>query len=194
MSSARCRLFVVAMVASLLGSACGSPPEKEMRQAQEAVDAARAAGADQYAHDEFAAAEASLKGAQDAVAQRDYRLALNHALDSRERAQNALQQTADHKAAARGDADRALADVMAALNDAHTRLETAERARVPPRTLAEPRRTITDAETAVQKARALYRDGDYLGTIDTARPVTPRLHATVHALDSAIPPPPRRRR
>ena len=70
--------------------ACGGePPDKEMQQAQGAIDAARAAGADQYAHEEFAAAQEALTHANEAVEQRDYRLALNHALDSRERAQNA---------------------------------------------------------------------------------------------------------
>jgi len=57
-----------------------------MDQAQGALDAARAAGAERYATAEYQAAATALKNAQDAVAQRDYRLALNHALDSRERA------------------------------------------------------------------------------------------------------------
>ena len=77
--------------------ACGEPPDKEMHQAQGAIDAARAAGADTYAPDEFKAAVDALARAQDAVAQRDYRLALNNALDSRERAQNAARMGADRQ-------------------------------------------------------------------------------------------------
>ena len=57
-----------------------------MQQAQGAIDAARAAGADQYAREEFTAAEDALKRSHEAVAQRDYRQALNTALDARERA------------------------------------------------------------------------------------------------------------
>ena len=60
-----------------------------------------------YARDEFAAAQDLLKRAGEAVAQRDYRLALNYALDSREQAQNAARLAADGKASARVEADRA---------------------------------------------------------------------------------------
>ena len=194
MSSARRLLIALPVVASLAGAACGDPPDKEMQQAQGAIDAARAAGADQYAREEFDAAVVALKKAQEAVAQRDYRLALNHALDSREHAQNAAKESADHKAIARGDAERALSNVMAALNDAHTRLKAAENARVPSRTLAEARRTIADGDTAVQEARALFKDGDYLAVIDMAKPVAGNLLKTQHALDTVVPPPQRRRR
>ena len=53
------------------------PPDKEMQQAQSAIESARVAGAGEYAHDELAAAEQALKNAHDAVDQRDYRLALD---------------------------------------------------------------------------------------------------------------------
>ncbi len=165
-----------------------------MQQAQGAIDAARAAGADQYAQEEFAAAQTALKKAQDAVADRDYRLALNHALDSREQAQNAAKDAADHKAAARTDADRAVNEALAALNDAHTKLKAAETAHVPPRTLTEPRRVITDAEADVQKARTLFGQGDYLGVLEAVRPLTARLRDVSHALDTPGATPVRRRR
>ena len=75
------RAWVLALV---LLAACGTPPHKEMDQAQGAIDAARAAGADRYAADAFTAAQRSLTLASEAVDQRDYRLALNRALESRE--------------------------------------------------------------------------------------------------------------
>lgn len=184
MLSARRLFAALAVVASLAAAGCGDPPEKEMQQAQGAIDAARAAGADRYAADEFAAAQTALKKAHDAVADRDYRLALNHALDSREQAQTAAKNAADHKATARTDADRALTDVMAALNDAHTKLKAAETAHVPPRALVEPRGAIADADAAVQKARTLFAAGDYLGVLDAVRPWTARLHDIAHALDT----------
>ena len=194
MPPARRVLAALVLGVSLVTLGCGDPPEKEMQQAQGAIDAARAAGADRYAQDEFAAAQTALKKAHDAVADRDYRLALNHALDSREQAQNAAKDAADHKAAVRTDADRAVNAAMAALNDAHTKLKAAETARVPVRTLAEPRRIITDADTAVQKARALFGEGDYLGVLEALRPLTPRLQEIAHTLDTAAAGPGRRRR
>src|SRR3954471_17913851 len=125
MSLRRC-LVSLAVLAAMGGVACGDPPDKEMQQAQGAIDAARAAGADQYAKEEFTAAEDALKRSHDAVAQRDYRQALNTALDARERAQLAAKEAAERKAVARTDAERALADADAALRDARGTLKTAE--------------------------------------------------------------------
>jgi hypothetical protein len=59
--------------------------------------------------------------------------------------------------------------------------------------LAEPRRTIADGDAAVQKARALFKEGDYLGVIDVAGPVAASLLKTQHALDTAVPSASRRR-
>src|SRR5204863_6264260 len=117
---------------------CGSPPDREIQQAEGAIDAARAAGAEQYARSELTAAQDALKQARDAVDQRDYQSALNHALDSRERAQNAAKEAADRKVAAHGDAERAIAGLTTALTDARTRLKGAEGARVSPKTPAKP--------------------------------------------------------
>jgi hypothetical protein len=78
------RLLVILVV--LLTTGCSEPPQKEIDQAQAAVDAARTAGADRYAAADFTAAVSSLDKARAAVEQRDYRQALNYALDSRQRA------------------------------------------------------------------------------------------------------------
>src|SRR2546428_14104665 len=103
-----------------------------MQRAQAAIDAARAAGADQYAREDFAAAQEALKHAREAVDQHDYRLALNYALDSRERAQSAAKLAADQKATARTDAGRTLADASAALAEARGKPKAAEAAHLAP--------------------------------------------------------------
>jgi hypothetical protein len=194
MSSVRRLLRLLAVVAALAGAACGDPPEKEIQQAQGAIDAARAAGADQYAHDEFAAAQEALKHANDAVNDRDYRLALNHALDARERAQNAAKQAADGKAAARSDAERTLRDVTSALVEARAKLKAAETAHVSPRILNDARRLMADGDETVQKARAAFAQGDYASVSDTVAGTTTRLLATARDLDAAAVPAARRRR
>ncbi|MCC7416657.1 MAG: DUF4398 domain-containing protein [Acidobacteria bacterium] len=179
---------------ALFCMACAEPPDREMQQAKGAIDAARAAGADRYAHDEFVAAEDALKESEEAVVARDYRLALSHALDARERAQNAAMLAADNKAIARADADRALVAALAALNDAHTKLEKAEGARPVPKSLAEWQKTVADADAAVQEARTRFEAGEYLTVVDAMRPLPERLRAIVDAIDALPPPPPRRRR
>src|SRR5579864_8981786 len=151
MPSLRRAVPCVALLATLM--ACGGePPDKEIKQAQAAIESARGAGANQYAKAEFAAAQDALKRANDAVADRDYRLALNHALDARERAETATKQAADARVIARAEADRGVRDLTAALSDARARLKSAEAARVAPRLLVDSRRAIVDGEAAVQKS------------------------------------------
>jgi hypothetical protein len=183
MSSVRRFVLSLAVAAAMTGAACGDPPEKELQQAQGAIDAARAAGADQYARGEFAAAEDALKRAHDAVDERDYRAALNAALDARERAQTAAKDTVNAKATARAEAEKALASAAAALGEARarTRLETG---RASPRALAAARRAISDDEAAVQEARTAFEHGDYLASIDKAKAATARLRASTHDLDA----------
>jgi len=174
--------------------ACGgNPPDKEIQQARAAIDAARGAGADQYAKAEYAAAQDALKHASDAVADRDYRLALNHALDARERAEAAARQAIDGKAGARADADRAVRDLIAAMSDARARLKSAESAHAAARVLTDGRRAIADADTAVQKARSAIEAGDYGAATALAGETTARLRAATHDLEIAQTAPARRR-
>jgi hypothetical protein len=194
MSSTRRLLLSLAVVAAIAGAACGDPPDKEMQQAQGAIDAARAAGADQYARDEFTAAEDALKRSHEAVDQRDYRQALNNALDARERAQAAAKESVNRKATARADATKALADADAALHDARAKLKAAEAARVPAKILANGRKAIDNEETAVQEARTAFDKGDYLAAIDTARGVPAQLRPTSQDLATAAANGARRRR
>src|SRR5215216_4740130 len=140
------------LLIALLVVACAEPPNKEIGQAQGAVDAARAAGADRYATEEYTAATQSLKEAGDAVTQRDYRLALNHAIESREHAQNAARQAAETRARLRGDVERSLAQVAALLAQANARMAAAEQARVPRRALREAQQALARVNADVQKA------------------------------------------
>src|SRR5262245_44155250 len=180
MSSGWSRLLGALLIAaSLAGVRCGDdPPDKEMEQARGAIAAARAAGADDYAHDEIAAAEQALKSAHDAVEQRDYRLALNNALESRERAQNAAKEAADQKAAARAGAERAMTETAGALVQARAKLKAADAAHVSARQLDETHDRVHDAEEALQKARATVASGDY-------RDVAKRLNETLEALTAS---------
>ncbi len=187
-------MLSLAVLAAVAGAACGDPPDKEMHEAQTAIDSARTAGADQYAPDEFIAAQDALKRSHDAVTQRDYRQALNAALDARERAQTAAKDSVNRKAATRSDATRALADADAGLHEARATLKAAEAARAPARIVAAGRRSIDNSESVVQKARTAFEKGDYLGAIATVRGVSGQLSAAVHDLGAAASAGARRRR
>ncbi len=147
------------LVAAAAG--CADPPNKELHQAQGAIDAARAAGADSYAVDEFTAAVDALARAEAAVRQRDYRLALSQALDSRERAQNAAKLAASQKAAVRSDAERLLAELTSAAAVASARLR-AETSRTPSAAVVALRSALQNARAALDDAGKALATEDYL--------------------------------
>jgi hypothetical protein len=183
-----------AVLTIVIAAGCAAPPNKEMDQAQGALDAAKAAGAEQYAPDEYKAAAAALKASHDAVAQSDYRLALNHALDSRERAQNAARQAADGKAQVRGEVERTMFGVSGLVVQANARLEAARKARVPQRRLARPAQEVATVSEEVQKAGDLLKAGNYVEARDLLLDLKSRIHKTIATIDETMKPAAPRRR
>jgi hypothetical protein len=176
----------------LASGACAEPPNKELHEAQGAIDAAKAAGAERYATDELTAAQRALDQANAAVAQRDYRLALNHALDSRERAQSAARQAATERAAAQGRAERLLAEVTSAMVPATTRLEAADAAKLPSSATARPREQIAGVQKAVQEAGAALGREDYRAAAQVLEGRAAALRAATAELEAALAVPPAR--
>jgi hypothetical protein len=154
-------VLLYTIVCSVVLSACSAPPQKEINSAQAAIDAARAAGAEQYAPESFAAATMALQQSHEAVAQRDYRLALTRAVDASDRAQEAARLAAEGKAKTRTEAEAAVNATNAALLQLDARLKTAEAAHVTPRELAPARGTAKDAAATLQKARTALSVGNY---------------------------------
>ena len=191
--SLRALTLSLAVAAALMSSACGTPPDKEIQQAQGAIDAAKAVGAEQYAPDEFAAAQAALAHAQDAVAQRDYRLALNHALDSRERAQRAAKEAASQQAVLRSAAERHLGQVTARLDQVEQRLKAAGTTRVPRRDLADARAAITAAQESLQKAGTSIQESNYLVSEEQLSESARNLDVAMAKIDMATKARPRRK-
>ena len=187
------RLVLITTI--LLSASCAEPPNKEMNQAQGAIDAARAAGAEKFAAAEFAAAQDALKRSEEAVVARDYRLALSHALDSRERAQNAAKMAVDGRADARGQAERAIAELATLVARARAELKTADTNKVPARALNGPRATVAAAETVLQDARSALKTEDYAAVTRAMNGAATRVQAALTEIDAAMSPrtPSRRR-
>ena len=187
------RLVVCCLSACLAAAAaCGAPPSKELHQAQGALDAARAAGAETYAPDEFAAASDALRRAEQAVSQRDFRLALSQALDSREQAQAAAKTAAVQRAAVRSEAERLLADVTSAIAVATARLEAAG-PRAPRDASGALQGALQTARAAVDEAGKALASEDYLEARRRLRGVADALRAATDALPSPPPARPARR-
>jgi flagellar hook-basal body complex protein FliE len=191
------RLVVVLAILCVV-AACADPPEKELHQAQGAIDAARAAGADQYAPEEYKAAVDALDRANAAVTDRDYRLALNNALDSRERAQNAAKMAADQKAATRSEAERLLAEVTSAIAVASARLQAADAARTPKAVTDPLRAGLAAARQATDDTGKALATQDYLTAAARLQGVGPALSVLMQQVPAAPAPTPakptRRRR
>ncbi len=173
------------LLVALLASACAAPPNKEMDQAQGAIDAARAAGAERYAATEYALATDALASANTAVGQGDYRLALNHALESREQAQNAARVAAETRARLRGEVERTMAEVAALMAQADTRLEAARSTRAPRRALDDAAAAIAAVNADVQKAGEAIAADDYFAARPALNGVKERIEQAIAAIDAA---------
>ena len=167
-----------------LSAACSEPPQKEIDRAQGAIDAARAAGADQYAPQAYTAATSALQQAHEAVQQRDYRLALSRALDANERALEAAKEAANGKARARSDVDALLTRTAASVQQMQTKLRAAEAARLPQ--LENSRKLRADSQRALQEARAATKDGNYLAAMDRIKDVPAKIEAEIRTIDDAM--------
>jgi hypothetical protein len=170
----------------VLLAACSEPPRKEIARAQEAIDAARAADAERYAPESFAAATAALQQSHEAVDQRDYRLALSRAVDASDRAHEAAKEAADAKAKARADSEAVVNEVNAAVPHLQARLAAAEAAKVPARELAPARRTVQDAGAALQKARALLASGNYDGAKGAVKGLAEQIRTQIRSVEEAM--------
>lgn len=165
--------------------ACAEPPNKEMHQAQGAIDAARSAGAEEFAAGELAAAIDALRKSEDAVTARDYRLALNHAIESRDRAQNAAKIAVSTRARARGDVEALVAEATTLVTHARGLLRGPGARRAPRRTIQDARTTIDAAQTSVQKARTALDKDDYDGARKAITGVSARIQKAIAAIEDA---------
>lgn len=183
---------LIAPLLLLVVTACGAPPQREYHQAQGAIEAARAAGADVYAPEELAAAEQALERYDAAVAQRDFRQALNHALESRERASAAARQAAADKALRRGEIERLIVTLAAEAERGRVAANGAGRGQeAAARTL---RQVITDTERALQDSRAALERDDLRHAQQVLDGLEPRLAQALAPFRTAPEPTPSRRR
>ena len=186
------RRLAVLLLVVLASPACGTPPEKEYNQAVGAIEAARAAGAATYAPDELTSAEQSLARYADAVAERDYRQALSHALDARERATAAAAKAASDKANLRGEAERLIPILAAEMARGRTVAAGATRAQADAaHTLRE---VITATERALQEARAALERDNVKAARDVLNGIQERLTQALAPFQAAAAPAPRPRR
>jgi hypothetical protein len=178
----RAATWLGALLALCAAAGCAEPPTKEIDQAQAAIEVAISAGAERFAAAELAGARTALVQARDAVNQRDYKLALNHAIAGRERALAATRATTDARAALKRDTQAALAEVLALHARAERYISTASAgaARVRAR---RARRPLAGLTMSVQEARAAVEAGDDLKASAQLPELKTRLEAMIAELE-----------
>jgi hypothetical protein len=154
-----------------------------MNQAQGAIETARAAGADRYAPEEYGAAVAAIEKSREMATQRDYRQALNFALDARERALDAARSGAERMAQVRSEAETAVRAAATALTMAQTRVKASGPPRAADKTPAPLRDAIAQAEKDLQEARSAIARQDYIPARDLARAIDQRIREAITAVD-----------
>ena len=174
------------VVGTLLASACVEPPTKEIDQAKVALNAARDAGAERYAADEYTSAVMALEDSHEAAAAGDYRLALNHALDSRAHAQNAAREAPETKAQIHVEVDGSIREIMELLAQATNRMAAAERARVPVDLLHRPARDIAAVRAALQEVNEAIKSDNYLDARAPLQGLKDLLEKASTSIDAAL--------
>ncbi|HZI81550.1 MAG TPA: hypothetical protein VFD69_18650 [Vicinamibacterales bacterium] len=184
---ARAATWLCAVLA-LCGAAagCAEPPTKEIDQAQAAVEVAVSAGAERFAPDDLAGARTALVQARDAVTQRDFKLALSHAIDSRERAQTATRNTAEARVVLKRETQAALAEVLSLQSRAQRLIATA-----PPGAARVRARRARPAHARlmapVQEARAAVEAGDDMKAAAALPGLKTELERLVAELEGSAP-------
>jgi hypothetical protein len=186
------RLLVTGLLLLAIAG-CSGPPQKEIDQAQTALDTARTAGAELYAAAEFTAAAAALQKALAAVDQRDYRQALNYAIDARQRAVAAARQAGEGRTRAKTAAEALYGEVAARANRLQAALRGAENA-APAKLLRASQTTLRDARADLQKASASISTGNFEDARKTLTTVRGKLDAALVDVQSIPPRPTRKRR
>jgi len=96
----RCRSVVYLFAALVLGAliGCGSAPVQEMSEARQAIEAARVAGAEEFAPESYEKAQTHLRAAEEMLDNRHFKdarenaaLARDEAISAREESQNAAE-------------------------------------------------------------------------------------------------------
>lgn len=183
---------VVGLALALAG--CSEPPQKEIDQAQTAIDAAKSAGAETYAADEYNAALTALQKSHASVDQRDYREALNYAIDARQRAGDAAKQATIARGHTQAAAEKLVTECSTRVSQLDTDIKVAEEARIAPRDLRSAHATLADAQTTLQETRIAMEAGKYAEVASALTEVRRKLDAAIAAVDALRQRPPKRRR
>lgn len=150
------------IVAALLLCSCEEPPNKEIAAAEQQIEQARKAGAEQYAPARLGEAEAAMQDAHRKVGEKDYRGALSSATDAADKARGAAKAASAARTLARGAAELAQAEARVALEEVAEIREQARKGRVPDTVFEELEPRVRKVSDDLESAAATLQRGDVL--------------------------------
>lgn len=153
-------LIIVSAFVAAVVSSCAGPPNEEITQADAAIQAAQAAGADAYAPDDFKAASDALADAKAKVESKDYKGAKEAAMTAKEKAEAAKANAEKGKEEKKAEAEQK----MSALKTEWDAVK-AEVAKVKGKAAGELKQTESDIETQVSTIQGQIDQGNYADAV-----------------------------
>lgn len=153
MTSKRVRVWMIAFLAitvlvSLAG--CAKPPTKEMADAETAFQAAKDAGAQQYAPDQYMTAEQALTNAKQLMEKKNYKQAREKALEAMKLAREAQVNAVEGKNTVNKSAQEMYNLALDAVNKANEA-----------GAYTYAKEQMLDAQRTLEEAKKTYEAGDY---------------------------------
>jgi hypothetical protein len=154
------RRWLFAVLAALATAACQQPPTREITAAEAAVKAAKDAGADRYAVDRWREAESALQAARDKVAAKDYRGAFSSANEAAEKARGAVQAVQAARGLARSAVVLARAETETLIEEVDAIRQEAATAKIPDEAFAEVEPQLAEAREALTRVGETAERGE----------------------------------
>lgn len=186
-------LAVVALSALLLAG-CAEPPQAEIDAVKTALDAARTAGAGEYAPEALAQAEAAqskldaeLQAQQERFAlMRSYDTAKTLAADAKTQAENAAKTAEANREAAKQESSALIASTTTLLEEVKTLLASAPKGKGSAADLAALQGDITALEQSLTETQAAFDAGNYLQAKSLAQAANDGANRVKASIEQAI--------
>lgn len=184
---------MAAVVLPLLLAGCAKPPQADLDAARTAVEAARSAGAADYAPESLRQAEDTLAQletelqaqAQKASFTRSYKETARLALATRRAGEQAVTDAASGKETARTEAQSLMAEAQAALDSARTLLSSAPAGKGSQSEIEAMKSDLTGAQTALGEAQSAYEAGRFSEAHTKAEAAKSAAGQIIHDVTSA---------
>jgi hypothetical protein len=157
---------------AFLAAACAKPPTVEIAAAQDAINAALQAGAEDYAPEQYHAAQDALTAADTQSEAKDYKAAKSSAVEAKQKAEAAVAAIEAGKAKAKTEAEARLATLtenMSAVSSAASKVKDKSMLEEVATLKSEVGNAKADFEAGRYKA-VLDKSGDLMSLMDNLKP------------------------